>query len=69
MPQFNDLKAAFEWWLENVYPDLPTEDKKTLKYAKYDFEKRNLISQGRILEILNKYADFELKIDVKKKNN
>ncbi|MCU0443745.1 MAG: hypothetical protein MUE85_02430 [Microscillaceae bacterium] len=67
MPQFNDLKAAFAWWLENEYPKLPTEDKKNLKYAKYDFVKRNLISQDRILVILEKYTDFELKIEIKER--
>jgi hypothetical protein len=67
MPEFTTIQDAFRWWVENEYPKLPTEDKNIVKYAKYDFLKRNLVSREKILEIFEKYADFDLKIDIRGK--
>lgn len=67
MPQFNDLKTAFTWWLENEYPDLPTEDKNSLKVVKYDFLKRNKVSSDKIQAIMAKYGDFKMIIEYEKK--
>ena len=59
MPQFQTIEQAFEWFLENTFPELPTEDKRKLKDAKYSFYKEGLkVSTIRMKRILNEYGDF-----------
>jgi hypothetical protein len=67
MPQFNDLKTAFAWWLENEYPNLPSEDKNTLKIVKHDFLKRNRVSSDKIQAIMAQYGDFKITVEYEKK--
>ena len=65
MPEFQDFKSAFQWWLENVYPDLPSEEKFQLRYKKRDFLKNpNSVSDDKIQEILRKYFDVKLQINL-----
>lgn len=60
MPEFSTLTQAFEWFLENVYPHLPSEEKYKLRDAKYDFYKEgNKVSVNRMNRILAEYSDFE----------
>ena len=35
--EFESIQEAFQWFLENVYPSLKTEEKSKVKDAKYDF--------------------------------
>ena len=60
MPQFQTIEQAFEWFLENIYPDLPTENKMAIRDAKYIFYKegRN-ISNKKMQRILEEYTDYE----------
>ena len=59
MPQFQTIEQAFEWFLENVFPELPTEDKRKLKDAKYSFYKDGLkVSTIRMKRILSEYGNF-----------
>jgi hypothetical protein len=60
MPEFTNLKDAFQWWIENVYPDLPSEDKLKLRLTKADFIRGKTISDNLIQKILGKYGDLEL---------
>jgi len=60
MPEFQTITQAFEWFLENIYPDLPTEQKMPLRGDKYAFysETRN-ISTKKMKRILEEYTDYE----------
>ncbi len=60
MPEFQTITQAFEWFLENIYPDLPTERKAPIRDAKYAFysETRN-ISTKKMKRILDEYTDYE----------
>ncbi len=60
MPEFSTLTQAFEWFLENVYPHLPSEKKRALKDVRYDFYKEGKrVSVNRMTRVLNEYSDFE----------
>ena len=70
MPQFKTIEEAFEWFLENVFPELPTEDKIKLRNAKYNFYKEGLgVSKARMIRVLNEYGElinlYEYKVDKK----
>ena len=59
MPQFKTIHEAFGWFLENVFPELPTEDKIKLRNAKYDYYKEGLkVSTKRMMRIMNEYGKF-----------
>ena len=59
MPQFQTIEQAFEWFLENVFPTLPTEEKIKLRTAKYSFYKEGLnVSKKRMARIMNEYGEF-----------
>ena len=59
MPQFQTVEQAFEWFLENVFPTLSTEEKLKLKDAKYGFYKEGIrISHKRMVRIMNDYGKF-----------
>lgn len=59
MPQFQTIEQAFEWFLENVFPELPTPDKRKLKNVKYDYYKEGLkVSHKRMVRVMNEYAKF-----------
>ena len=70
MPQFNTLPEAFEWFWENVYPHLPSEQKtgalRNAKYAYYKTEEK--VSEKRMQRILEEYVDYQIKHEVKIKN-
>ena len=69
MPEFNTLPEAFEWFLENVYPDLPTEQKtSTLRSAKSSYYKEGEnVSEKRMQRILHKHCGYTLihRLDIK----
>ena len=59
MPEFNTLPEAFEWFLENIYPDLPPEKKYKLRSAKYAYYKEGeKVSEKRMRRILGEYSNF-----------
>jgi hypothetical protein len=69
MPQFDSLSEAFEWFLENIYPSLPTEQKTPLRYVKYTFySKDRRVSEKRMRRILDEHAIYKVKHDIEGKN-
>lgn len=62
MPEFTDFKEAFQWWLDNEYPNLPTDEKTKLRLTKADFKRGKTISDDLIQKILKKYGNIELLI-------
>ena len=65
MPQFQTLEQAFEWFLEHVYPNLPSEDKHILRNAKYYYYKEGeKVSTKRMNTILNEYSKFKIIYEV-----
>ena len=70
MPQFQTIEQAFEWFLENVFPELPTEAKRKLKNVKHEYYKDGVnVSTKRMDRVLSEYADFEILYKVEIKNN
>jgi hypothetical protein len=68
MPQFQTIEQAFEWFLENVYPNLPTEEKRKLRTAKYSFYKEGLgVSKARMTRVMNEYGEFFTLYEYKEK--
>ena len=60
MPEFDTLPEALDWFFENVYPHLPTEEKIKLKDVKYTFYKREVnVSANRIRRVLNTYGTYQ----------
>lgn len=60
MPEFSSLTQAFEWFLENIYPNLSPEQKNQLKDARYDFYKEGRkVSVNRMKRVLDEYSNFE----------
>ena len=69
MKEFNSIPEAFEWFLENVYPDLTTPEKRILRDAKYGFYKEGkTVSEKRMKKILSEYGIFEIVYRFSKKN-
>jgi hypothetical protein len=62
MPEFQDFKSAFQWWLDNVYPDLPSEEKLNLRKTKYAFLNNRTVSNDLIQEIMKKYGRVEISV-------
>jgi len=62
MPEFDSITQAFAWFWENIYPDLPVETKKKLRYVKYDYtSQRSNFSEKRMTKILNEYGFFKVR--------
>lgn len=70
MPQFLTLTQAFEWFLENVYPELPPEKKtNALRVAKSTYYKGDKgVSDKKIKSILEEFCDYQLMHDIQKKS-
>ena len=66
MPQFNTLPEAFEWFWENVYPHLPSEQKtgalRRTKHAYYTGAEK--VSEKRMQRILAEHVHFKVKYEV-----
>ncbi len=62
MPQFQSIQQAFEWFLENVYPNLPAEQKtSTLRGAKHTYYKEGgKVSTKRMKRILEQFCKYEV---------
>ncbi|WP_138481937.1 hypothetical protein [Dyadobacter bucti] len=62
MKTFETIREAFDWWIKNVYPDLPAETKKGRPVTAWRDYTHNLgISETRMKEILLEYGNFEIK--------
>ena len=61
MKEFKSIEDAFVWFLENVFPKLPTESKVKLKDVKYDYYKEGRkVSTIRMQRVLSEFGDFEI---------
>lgn len=60
MNEFSTIEELFSWFIENVYPDLPGEQKMKIKDAKYEFQKRGNISKKKMQSILDKYGEVKI---------
>lgn len=67
MPEFTNLKDAFQWWIENEYHRLPPAEKENIRFFKYNFKKGKPISKDKMLEILEKYMNVEYNIKIERK--
>ena len=65
MKSFDSIPEAFEWWIKNVYPSLPSEIKKGKPVTAWrDFTYNQGISEKRMKEILIEYGHFEIKTTI-----
>lgn len=65
MKIFKSVEEAFEWFLDNVYKNLPADQKKgKLTYAWRDYTHGGSISEKRMKQILNEFGDIEIKVVV-----
>jgi hypothetical protein len=62
MPEFTTIQDAFQWWIDNIYPELAVEDKKTLRLSKSKFLKNRPLSGDKMLEIMEKYSQAQIKV-------
>ncbi|WP_026629492.1 hypothetical protein [Dyadobacter alkalitolerans] len=64
MKTFNTIEEAFAWFLENIYKNLPPDEKKgELTNAWRNFTHKKGISQKRMQSILKRYG-FDVKLMV-----
>ena len=69
MPQFETIEQAFEWFLENTYPNLSPEQKTpALRMTKSAYYKGiEKISEKRMTRILNEFCDYQVMHHIKNK--
>ena len=62
MPEFKTLPEAFEWFLENIYPNLPTEQKtSSLRRVKHAYYKQDeKVSEKRMRRVLEEYSNYQI---------
>jgi hypothetical protein len=62
MKTFSSMKDAFEWWLKDVYPELPA-DQKNGKYrnAWRDYTFNKGISEKRMRDVLSDFGAISVK--------
>lgn len=57
MKEFNDLEEAFEYFEQNIYPNLERKAKEKIKIFIFHFRNKNQgVSEKKKIEILEKYA-------------
>jgi hypothetical protein len=62
MITFSSVDEAFKWFLENIYKNLPADQKKgRLTYAWRDYTQGGSITEKRMREILEEFGDIEVK--------
>lgn len=66
MPAFTNLNEAFQWWIENIYPDLEPNEKENLRYFKYNFLKNRPISEDKMREMMSKGCSLKEIIKIEK---
>ncbi len=62
MQTFTSIEEAFKWFLENIYKNLPPDEKKgKLTYAWRDYTHNGSISEKRMKQILEEFGDITVK--------
>jgi hypothetical protein len=65
MPQFDSLPEAFEWFLENIYPNLPPEQKITLRSVKHAFYSEDRrVSEKRMRRALEENVTYKVRHEI-----
>ena len=65
MKTFSNVKDAFEWWIENIYRNLPPDEKKGRLTTAWRNYTHNLgISEKKMLDILKDYGEIEVKTTI-----
>lgn len=61
MKKFRSVPEAFDWWVKNLYPLLPAEEKKGKPVqAMQDYLYGKGISEKRMRQILLEYGKFTI---------
>ncbi len=63
MKKFSSITDAFDWWVKNIYPDLPPDRKKgryTTAWKDYTYSQG--IAEKRMKDILSDFGDVDVKI-------
>ena len=61
MKKFTTIADAFEWWVKNIYPDLPPDQKKgKAVQAVQDYIYSKGISEKRMRQILLEFGHFTI---------
>ncbi|EAY24750.1 hypothetical protein [Microscilla marina] len=68
MKEFDNIEQIFGWFIENVYPTLTSEEKRKMKDAKYEFQKRGNISKKKMQAILDQYGEIKMIYHIKKQS-
>ena len=65
MKTFDSITEAFDWWIKNVYPTLPADQKKGKPVTAWrDYTHKLGISETRMKKILIEYGHFEIKTTI-----
>ncbi|WP_338813726.1 hypothetical protein V9L05_20475 [Bernardetia sp. Wsw4-3y2] len=60
-PTFTSTNEAFTYFIENIYPNLPSEEIRKIKHFIYDFRKKRGISENKMVSIMENYGKAEVK--------
>ncbi len=61
MKTFTSIQEAFDWWIKNIYPNLPAEEKKgRLTNAWRNYTHKQSMSLEKMIDILKDY-EFDIK--------
>ena len=62
MKKFTTIKEAFEWWLAEIYPSLPPDQKKGKPVSAWrDYTHGGGVSEKRMRDVLTEFGHFEIK--------
>ena len=65
MKKFDTISGAFDWWIKNIYPDLPADKKKGRAVTAWkDYTYKQGISEKRMKDILIEFGHFEIKTTI-----
>jgi hypothetical protein len=65
MKQFGTIREAFDWWIREYYPNLPSNVKKGKPVAAWrDYHYGRGISEERMRKILIEFGDFEITLKI-----
>ncbi|WP_299457952.1 hypothetical protein [uncultured Microscilla sp.] len=60
MQEFDTIEEAFRWFLENVFPELPTTSKVKLRDVKFSYYSEDRkVSEKRMKRVLSEYGEFK----------
>lgn len=58
--KFTSTTEAFEYFIENIYPTLDSEDTRKTKVIVSRFKNGNSITDSKLEEVLQKYANAKI---------